>query len=83
MLMIECHIDNSINDVLIFCWNTDCFDIEKLWENFYMHIFYMTRSLNDVVIVIFEACFDEEILNDPKMLNEIAMQSGQTFASII
>jgi hypothetical protein len=73
MLVQQCHIDNTINDLLIFCWNTSCFDdLEALWENFYMHVFYMTRTLNDLVIVIFEASFDSDLLNDTVELNALA-----------
>lgn len=85
MLFQQCSIDQTINDIFIFCWNDNC-EIMKILEHTYMNFLYMTRALLDAGIVWFEGLEGEkdengDVPNHSYMA--LSRQTGETIAEII
>ena len=53
MLTQQCSLDQTINDIFIFCWNDNC-EFMSILEHTYMNFLYMTRALLDAAIVWWE-----------------------------
>ena len=50
MVFEICPLDNTVNDIFIFCWNEGCY-LDELWVNTYTKILYMTKAVIEALIV--------------------------------
>ena len=50
MVAEKCTIDNTINDVYVYCWNEGCY-FDELWGNTLTNVLYMTKALIEAAIV--------------------------------
>ena len=81
MLGEKCKIDQTINDLYLFCWNEGC-NFDSLWGNTETNVLYMTRALIDAAIVWYEGVPATE-QDDVQQWHNLSRQTGETFAEII
>jgi len=77
----KCKIDQTFNDVYIYCWNYDC-KATNFWENSKLNFLYMLRAILDAAIVWVEGVPDDKFENIDQW-TKLSRQSGETFAEIV
>lgn len=77
----KCKIDQTINDIYIFCWNVGCYGDEMV-TNTELNFLYMTRALLDAAIVWQEGIPESEEVNEQQWW-ALSRQTGESVAEII
>ena len=77
----KCQIDNTFNDVYVYCWNEGC-ALDELWSHTELNFLYMTRAVLDAMIVWFEG-IPEDKFENIEQWNALSRQTGETFAEIV
>ena len=77
----QCSIQQTFNDIFLFCWNQGC-NPDEVGLNFETNFLYMTRDIIDAAIVWYEGIPDD-IESEIDQWHELAMQTGDSVAGII
>ena len=77
----KCKIDETFNDVYLFCWNDGCTP-DQVGKNIEKNILYMTRDIIDAAIVWWEGV-PAERSQQQSQWHRLSSQTGETFAGIV
>jgi len=56
MIWNKCDVDDSINEVMMYCWYKGCWPEKMFWDAWNNgKLLYIARALNDAAIVLWEA----------------------------
>lgn len=78
----KCKIDQTFNDLMIYCWNDGC-KFSELKENTELNVLYMTRALIDAAIVWYEGVPADHGIDSDEQWHHLSRQTGETVAEII
>ena len=77
----KCKIDETFNDVYLFCWNDGCTP-DQVGKNIEKNILYMTRDIIDAGIVWWEGVPEKQDSQQAQW-HRLSSQTGETFAGIV
>jgi len=92
MIWSVCEIDDTINEVMKYCWYRGCWPEKMFWDAWDGgKLLYIARALNDAAIVLWEAFMPGAEENQPVREHEsmlqhymdISMESGKTVSEVV
>ena len=88
MVLNECEISSTVNDLAVYCWYKGCWPQElwsdKKWQDYVTKSLYIVKAINDAAIVWWEGVpATQEGEEDRKQWMKLSEQTGDTFAQII